>query len=113
MQAKRNSHLTQSTGFLCFQAPAVFQPRCCKNTGRKGNVFTGWLEILKPTINSLLSTRNQNPLLAFGLSDPQLNRVPFQNWGRLSLLMAFSMNLSQPASIFFEDYDLTSTLRNL
>lgn len=93
--------------------PAAFQPWCHKNTGRKGNVFTGWLEILKPTINSLLSTRNQNPLLAFSLSDLQLNRAPFQNWGRLSLLMAFSMNLSQPVSIFFEDYDLTSVLRNL
>lgn len=32
---------------------------CHKNTGRKGTVFTGWLEILEPTINSLLSTRNQ------------------------------------------------------
>lgn len=93
--------------------PAALRPRCCKNTGRQGNVFTGWLEILKAAINSLLSTRNQNPLLAFGLSHPPLDRVLFQNWGRLILLMAFSMNPSQPASIFFEDYDLTSTLRNL
>lgn len=89
-----------------------FQPWCHKNTGRKENVFTGWLEILKPTITSLLSTRNQNPLPAFRLLGPQLNRVPFQNRGRLSLLMAFSMNLSQPAGMFFEDYDLTSTLRD-
>ena len=76
-------------------------------------MFTGWLEILKLTINSLLSTRNQNPLLLFRLSDPQLNRALFQNLGRLFFLKVFFTNSSQPANIFFEDYDLTGMLRNL
>lgn len=61
-------------------------------------MFTGWLEILKPTINPLIHEQ-LNPLLAPGLSGLPLNRLPFQNSGRLPLLKLLpSASASQQVS---------------
>lgn len=75
-------------------------------------MFTGWLEILKPTINSLIHEKPEFTAGFWSLR-PAAQQSTLSKLGRLSLLMAFSMNLSQLASIVFEDYDLTSSLRNL
>lgn len=96
LHMKGSAPLAPSTGLLGHQAPAALQLCRHKNTGRKGNVFAGWLEISKPIISSLLSTRNQNPLLALVSETRSSTECPFKT-GLGSLSNGFFQE-PQPAS---------------